>query len=119
MPGKLTPRTGIKPTYTQKVAQVMNWYRRCIMGLIGQINFQSGYFIMADPEYARMSQSRKNQLVKITKLRQAAQERLNELILAIEEFNSLPITQDDELKGRHSRHHRTFKRTKERSLSSE
>lgn len=96
---KLT-QAGRSQTYTQKVAAALNWYRRCVMGLLGQLSFQSGFFITRAPEYAEMSNARKTQLRKIEQLSAESKKKLKELISEIEIYQTLPITLADEEKGK-------------------
>jgi hypothetical protein len=96
---KLT-QLGRRQTYTQKVAATMNWYRRCVMGLIELVKFNSGYFIRRAPEFDEMSLERKKMLDLIDRDKQLAMDALKNLIADIEAFQKLPITLADEQKGK-------------------
>lgn len=104
---KLPSRAGTKQTYTQQVAAAMNWYKHCIKGLMGQIRFQSGMFITMHEEYACMSNGRVAQLRVIEQKKLECTQHLNELIAEIEVFSSLPITLEDEERGRLPRRRKT------------
>ncbi len=93
-------RAGTKQTYTQEVASALNWWRRCMIGLMHQVDFKSGYFITAASGYQQMSEARKIQLAKMLEAKQRAREALDLLIEEIEEFSKLPITLADEAQGR-------------------
>lgn len=92
-------RTGKPLTYNQQVAQAMNWWRRCIMGLRGQINFQSGYFITSAPEYVEMSNARKKALRDIELQKTIVRTSMDTLIQMIDDFSRLPIDITREEKG--------------------
>lgn len=93
-------QSGRIQTYTQKVAATMNWWRRSLLGLKNLLIHPSGFFITRAPEFSQMSKARKNLLSQLETQKSVAQYELDKLIKLIEEFQSLPITLEDEAKGK-------------------
>lgn len=93
-------QAGRTHTYTQKVATHMNWWRRNLLGLRTNISFASGFFITRSDGYREMSLARREVLRQLENRKARAIMEIDALVELIEQFQSLPLTLEDEAKNK-------------------